>query len=100
MLTLLKSHTYCNLKLRIGFTGLSLGITCQNVYVPFYPQGSVVPSFYRHGKDKYASNSAYWIYKEAQVLVDRSWKDYGLQLYQARNATQQKLSQMRAEYDV
>lgn len=79
---------------------LSLGITCQNVYVPFYPQGSVVPSFYRHGKDKYASNSAYWIYKEAQVLADRSWKDYGLQLYQARNATQQKLSQMRAEYDV
>lgn len=78
---------------------LSLGITCQNVYVPFYPQGSVVPSFYRHGKDKYASNSAYWIYKEAQVLADRSWKDYGLQLYQARNATQQKLSQMRIEYD-
>ena len=48
-----------------------------------------MPSFYRHGKDKYASNSAYWIYKEAQVLADRSWKDYGLQLYQARNAKKQ-----------
>ena len=33
-------------------------------------------------------------------MADRSWKDYGLQLYQTRNATQQKLSQMRQEYDV
>lgn len=78
---------------------LSLGVSCQSVFVPFYPQGTVVPTWYKHGTDKYSSNSAYWVFKHAGVLADRSWKEYGLQLYKTQNATEQKLSEIRAEFD-
>ena len=79
---------------------LALGANCQSIYVPFYPQGTVVPTMYKNGKDKYTSNSAYWVYRHASVLANASWKDYGLTLYMTQNSTEQKLTQMRQEYDV
>jgi dipeptidase len=78
---------------------LAMGISAQSVYVPFYPWGSKVPTAYKYGKETYTSNSAYWVFKLASVLVDRSWADYGADLASTQTATRQKLCQIRAEYD-
>lgn len=78
---------------------LAMGISAQSVYVPFYPWGTKVPTAYKYGKETYTSNSAYWVFKLASVLVDRSWSDYGADLANTQTATRQKLGQIRAEYD-
>ncbi|MCH3905609.1 MAG: C69 family dipeptidase [Lactobacillus sp.] len=78
---------------------LAMGISAQSVYVPFYPWGSKVPTAYKYGKETYTSNSAYWVFKLASVLVDRDWSKYGADLASTQTETKQKLGQIRAEYD-
>lgn len=78
---------------------LAMGVAAQSVYVPFYPWGQKVPTAYKYGKADYTSNSAYWVFKLAGVLVDRSWSKYGALLANTQNQTRQQLSQIRAEYD-
>lgn len=78
---------------------LAMGVGAQSVYVPFYPQGTKTPTMYKYGKETYSSNSAYWVFKLAGVLVDRSWNKYGSELSSAQTEARQKTMQLRHEYD-
>ena len=70
-----------------------IGTSCLN------PQGTKVPTMYKYGKEKFTTNSAYWVFKEASVLVDRNWSKYGTLLSNTQKATNQALTQMRYESD-
>ena len=74
---------------------LAMGIAAQSVYVPFYPQGTKVPTMYKYGKETYSSNSAYWVFKLASTLVDRDWTKYGSDLGNAQKAANEKVTRIR-----
>lgn len=78
---------------------LAMGVCAQSVYVPFYPQGTKVPTMYKYGKETYSSNSAYWVFKLASVLVDRNWGKYGSELSSAQTEAREKTMRLRHEYD-
>ena len=78
---------------------LAMGFGAQSVYVPFYPQGTKVPTMYKYGKETYSSNSAYWVFKLASVLVDRNWGKYGSELSSAQTEAREKTMRLRHEYD-
>ena len=78
---------------------LAMGVGAQSVYVPFYPQGTKVPTMYKYGKETYSSNSAYWVFKLASVLVDRNWGKYGCELCSAQTEAREKTMRLRHEYD-
>lgn len=78
---------------------LAMGIAAQSVYLPFYPQGTKVPTMYKYGKEKYSSNSAYWVFKLASTLADRNWTKYGTDLENAQDAANEKVNQIRFAYD-
>lgn len=78
---------------------LAMGVAAQSVYVPFYPQGTKVPTMYKYGKETYSSNSAYWVFKLASVLVDRNWNKYGTALSNTQSTVNEKLLQIRHQYD-
>lgn len=78
---------------------LAMGVVAQSVYVPFYPQGSKVPHTWKNGKETYSPNSAYWVFKLASVLVDRDWSKYGTALSNTQSTTNEKLLQIRHQYD-
>ncbi len=78
---------------------LAMGVAAQSVYIPFYPQGTKVPTMFKYGKKDYTSNSAYWIFKQASVLVDRSWSKYGTYLNDTQDKTNVELGKIRVSYD-
>lgn len=78
---------------------LAMGVGAQSVYLPFYPQGNKVPPMYRYGKETYTSNSAYWVFKLAGVLVDRDWRKYGSELETAQAQAREKVLRLRCQYD-
>ena len=78
---------------------LAMGVGAQSVYVPFYPQGTKVPTMYKYGKETYSSNSADWVFKLASVLVDRNWGKYGSELSSAQTEAREKTMRLRHEYD-
>lgn len=49
---------------------LSLGVSAESVYVPFYAEINDTPLRYQRGKHQYNVNSEYWNYKLVGVLVD------------------------------
>lgn len=78
---------------------LAMGIAAQSVYVPFYPQGTKVPTMYKYGKETYTQNSAYWVFKLASTLVDRNWAKYGTDLDDAQSEANEKVNRIRYEFD-
>lgn len=78
---------------------LAMGVAAQSVYIPFYPQGTKVPTMYKYGKETYSSNSAYWVFKLAGNLVDRDWGKYGTELENAQDDAREKTLRIRYEYD-
>ena len=78
---------------------LAMGVAAQSVYVPFYPQGTKVPSSYKYGKETYTTNSAYWVFKLASTLVDRDWSKYGTALGNAQTEARDQVMRIRAQYD-
>ena len=54
---------------------------------------------YKYGKETYSSNSAYWVFKLASVLVDRNWGKYGSELSSAQTEAREKTMRLRHEYD-
>lgn len=88
--------------LQLGNTNthwLAMGIAAQSVYIPFYPQGTIVPNKWTKGRSEYNSNSAYWTFKLAGTLVDRSWSKYGSFLTETQKQTNQDLARIRYQYD-
>lgn len=78
---------------------LAMGIASQSVYIPFYPQGTKVPTMFKYGKENYSSNSAYWVFKLASNLVDRDWGKYGSELAMTQKDTNIELNALRVKYD-
>lgn len=78
---------------------LAMGVAAQSVYIPFYPQGTKVPTMYKYGKETYSSNSAYWVFKLAGNLADRNWGKYGTDLENTQNSAREKTLRIRYEYD-
>lgn len=78
---------------------LAMGIAAQSVYIPFYPQGTKVPTMYKYGKETYTQNSAYWVFKLASTLADRDWAKYGTDLGNAQDEANDKVNRIRYEYD-
>lgn len=78
---------------------LAMGVAAQSVYVPFYPQGTKVPTAYKYGKATYSANSAYWVFKLASTLVDRDWGKYGSELEVAKTNASEKVQHLRYQYD-
>ncbi|GBG05358.1 C69 family dipeptidase [Lactobacillus rodentium] len=78
---------------------LAMGIAAQSVYIPFYPQGTEVPTMFKYGKKDFTTNSAYWVFKEASVLVDRDWSKYLIYLNNTQSTTNEQLVKTRVDYD-
>ncbi|MDO4912568.1 MAG: C69 family dipeptidase [Lactobacillus sp.] len=78
---------------------LAMGVASQSVYIPFFPQGATTPIMFERGTDKYDPESAYWIFKAAGVLVDRSWKKYQPLLRKTQTATKIELAKIRRHYE-
>jgi dipeptidase len=78
---------------------LAMGIAAQSVYIPFYPQGTQVPTMFKYGKEEFTTNSAYWVFKMASVLVDRNWSKYATNLVNTQKATNLALNKLRVDYD-
>lgn len=78
---------------------LAMGVAAQSVYIPFYPQGTKVPTMFKYGKETYSANSAYWIFKLTSVLVDRSWSKYATYLSSTQKQTNLALNKIRTKYD-
>ena len=78
---------------------IAMGVAAQSVYVPFYPQGTKVPTMYKYGKETYSSNSAYWVFKLASTLVDRDWAKYSSDLSNAQKAANEKVTRIRYKAD-
>ncbi|MBA1395295.1 dipeptidase, partial [Lactobacillus sp. XV13L] len=56
---------------------LAMGVPAQSVYVPFYLGINQTPRFYQKGGLPYDSESAYWLYKLAGILVDGHYHEFG-----------------------
>lgn len=78
---------------------LAMGVAAQSVYIPFYPQGTKVPTAYKYGKETYSANSAYWVFKLTSNLVDHSWGKYGSSLTTAQTEACDKIMRIRYQYD-
>lgn len=83
----------------VGLHWLAMGVSAQSVYVPFYSVGDKVPAMYTRGKEDYTTNSAYWVFKQASVLLDRDWNRYARDLSTTQTQVNQKLSQQINHYD-
>lgn len=75
-----------------GIHWLAMGVAAQSVYVPFYAGITDTPADYQRGLGTYSPDSAYWVFKQAGVLVDPHYKQFGEQL----KHTQQELNQQFA----
>lgn len=56
---------------------LSMGVTAQSVYVPFFAGITDTPENYKIGTDVYDDKSAYWLYKQLGILVDSHYLEFG-----------------------
>lgn len=82
-----------------GLHWLALGVTAESNFVPFYPLGLKTPTGYDKGTDTYDAASAYWIFKEAGVLVDRYWHSQQRLLQATQTSLHAHLLQLVAETD-
>lgn len=94
-----ESHVLQVKKAPFSIHWLAMGVSAHSVYVPFYPGADKVPTAYRYGKETYAANSAYWVFKQAGVLVDRDWQTYGSLLGQTQQKCRIELNKLRRTYD-
>ncbi|MCP8859024.1 C69 family dipeptidase [Latilactobacillus curvatus] len=67
-----------------GLHWLSMGVTAQSVYVPFYAGADDVPVNYQKGTKDYSQDSIYWTYKLAGILVDAHYAKFAKDLEQTQ----------------
>lgn len=60
-----------------GIHWLAMGIAAQSVYVPFYAGIQTTPADYQRGEQTYSTDSAYWAFKQAGVMVDGHYAEFG-----------------------
>jgi len=57
-----------------GVCWLAMGTPCTGTYIPWYQGTRKVPSFCQKGRNKYSSDSAYWVFRRLTDLVDKDYK--------------------------
>lgn len=67
-----------------GLHWLAMGVTAQSVYVPFYAGADDVPVNYQKGTKDYSTDSIYWTYKLAGILVDAHYAKFAKDLEQTQ----------------
>lgn len=82
-----------------GIHWLAMGVTAQSVYVPFYAGITDTPAAYHRGKVTYSSDSAYWIFKQAGVMVDAHYREFGDQLANVQKELRQVFGRSVIETD-
>lgn len=82
-----------------GIHWLAMGVAAQSVYVPFFAGITATPHAYQVGAETYSSESAYWVYKHAGVLVDAHYSTFGSQLGDVQKELNQAFGQLVAETD-
>lgn len=76
-----------------GIHWLAMGVAAQSLYIPFYAGIKDTPASYKRGNKTFQPDSAYWIYKQAGVLVDTNYLDFGSLLEDVQNKVSQQLNQ-------
>ncbi|WP_412990358.1 C69 family dipeptidase [Pediococcus siamensis] len=74
-----------------GIQWLAMGVAAQSLYIPFYAGIKDTPTSYKNGSETYQPDSAYWIYKQAGVLVDSHYLEFGSLLADVQEKTTQQL---------
>ncbi|MCH4008522.1 C69 family dipeptidase [Companilactobacillus sp.] len=79
---------------------LSMGVSAQSVYVPFYMGIEDTPEEYQIGGLPYDSKSAYWTYKLAGVLLDGHYQQFGAMFEEKQKEINITLRKMLRDYDI
>lgn len=82
-----------------GIHWLAMGVTAQSVYVPFYAGITDTPDDYQRGKVTYSPDSAYWVFKQAGVMVDAHYREFGDQLADVQKELRQTFGRSVIETD-
>lgn len=78
---------------------LATGIVVQSVYIPFCLQGTKVPTMFEYGKEEFTTNSVYWVFRMANILIDRNQSKCTTDLANTQKAANLLLDKLRVEYD-
>lgn len=79
---------------------LSLGVSAQSVYIPFYAGITDTPISYKRGEQQYNSDSEYWNYKLAGVLVDAHLQQFSKPLADLQTDINVKVREMLKNADL
>lgn len=82
-----------------GIQWLSMGVTAQSVFVPFYTNIDDTPEIYKKGDAKYSNDSAYWIFKEASVLLDSHYNKFNKHYNEVQQNTANQLHNLLIQSD-
>lgn len=83
-----------------GIHWLAMGVAAQSVYVPFYAGILSTPAAYQASDVvSYQAESAYWVYKQAGVMVDSHYREFRGQLSDLQKDLNQKFGQAVIEAD-
>jgi len=76
-----------------GIHWLAMGVAAESVYVPFYASASTTPAAYQVATKTYDPTSAYWIFKQAGILVDAHYHELNPKLEAVQTDLQIALGQ-------
>ncbi len=71
-----------------GIHWLAMGVAAQSTYVPFFSGITTTPDEYHRGKHLYQTDSAYWIFKLAGILVDAHYPEFSPELKRVQKQLQ------------
>lgn len=83
-----------------GIQWLSMGVSSQSVYVPFYMGITDTPEEYKIGKLPYDEKSAYWTFKLAGVLLDSHYSELGPMFKEQQKSINITLRKMLRDFDI
>ncbi|AKP66297.1 C69 family dipeptidase [Companilactobacillus ginsenosidimutans] len=79
---------------------LSMGVSSQSIYVPFYMGINDTPEEYKIGGLPYDDKSAYWTYKLAGILLDGHYQELGKMYQDTQKNINITLRQMLRDFDI
>lgn len=82
-----------------GLHWLAMGVTAESIFIPIYAGATDVHPSYKVGQQKYSSDSAYWVYKLAGVLVDGHYTELQGFLKETQKNTNVAIGQLIHESD-
>lgn len=99
-----RNHCACILQIRngvpaevAGIQWINLGFYAYSPFVPFYTNNNETPANYQIADEDVSLNSAYWLYKSLQVVVEPHYHQFINQVNEYRdNAQSYALGQIKA----